>query len=337
MTTLLIVTEGGSRIGLGHVRRCLTLASALKRAGVNVRFRVAGGTEVETVVTAEGFEAAPFRDPADAHEVGRIVTSAAVDGVLIDSYAATENVFRACDQVKTVAIDDLANRKLPVDMVINSTIRADRIDYSAITDARLLLGPKYALLRPEFAERVPRRIAPEIETIMITLGGSDHGSLARDVVQWCLDSAPRAVVEVVVGPFFEHEAELRTAAGDRVRILENPRMRDVMARADLAVSSGGQTVFELAATGLPAIVIATADNQIEHLAGFADAGTIRSAGRAGDPAVRLRFNDALEALRDRDARRDMSARGPAIVDGRGAGRVAEEVVTLMRSSRSAMA
>jgi len=96
-------------------------------------------------------------------------------------------------------------------------------------------------------------------------------------------------------------------------------------------------VFELAATGLPAIVIATADNQIEHLAGFADAGTIRSAGRSDDPTLRSRFSDAFGTLRARDARRGMSARGPAIVDGHGAGRVAEEVVTLMRSSRSAMA
>jgi spore coat polysaccharide biosynthesis predicted glycosyltransferase SpsG len=114
-------------------------------------------------------------------------------------------------------------------------------------------------------------------------------------------------------------------------------MREAMMRADLAICSGGQTLFELAATGLPGIAIATADNQVQNMTGFASAGTIRNAGSADDPQLRSRFAEAFEELGRAEARSDMSVLGPQIVDGQGADRTAHEIVALLRNSRSAMA
>lgn len=334
MTSLLIVTEGGRSVGLGHLRRCVTLAAALTRIGVQPRFRVEGGEAAEALVRDAGFPVEAHADLSDAAELSAWIASSPAEGVLIDSYRADEEVFRACAPKKTIAIDDLADRPLPVDMVVNSTIAAESLDYGRLTRARLLLGPRYALLRPEF-EAVPARHARRsIERVMITLGGSDHGTLASSIVRWCAAAAPSAALEVVIGPFFERLELLCALESDRIVLLEQPHMRDVMLRADLAVVSGGQTLFELAATGTPAIVITTAGNQVEHARAFADRGTVVLAGRADDPDLPSRFAVAFESARDVPARAQMSRRGRELVDGRGAERTASAIVEILKGERS---
>lgn len=335
MTSLLIVTEGGSRVGLGHLRRCLTLAGALQQIGVLPTFRIAGGAAAENFVRNAGFAVEPLRDPADATELARIVAADPAVGVLIDSYAAAEDVFLACAAKKTIVLDDLLDRKLPVDLLINSAVGAERLDYSRLTEASLLLGPQYALLRPEFAIAPERTTRPRIERVLITMGGSDHGTLVCDVVRWCLAAAPDTDMAVVSGPFFENVEELRALTrGGRAVVLERPEMRDVMLLGDIAITSGGQTLFELAATALPAIVIATAGNQVQNVSDFTAAGTIRNAGRHSDPQLRSRFDAAYDELRDESVRSAMSSRGPELVDGRGAERTAARILELLQGRRS---
>lgn len=334
MTSLLIVTEGGRSVGLGHLRRCVTLAAALTRSGVQTTFRVEGGEAAEALVRDAGFPVEAHADLSDAAELSSLIATTSAEGVLIDSYRADEEVFRACASKKTIAIDDLADRPLPVDMVVNSTIAAESLDYGRLTGARLLLGPRYALLRPEFEVVSERRPSPSIERVMITLGGSDHGSLASDIVRWCAAAAPAATLDVVIGPFFERLDLLRGLESARIVLLDQPRMRDVMLRADLAVVSGGQTLFELAATGTPAIVITTAENQVEHARAFADRGTVVLAGRADDPDLPSRFAAAYESVNDVAARAEMTRRGCELVDGRGAERTASAIVELLKGERS---
>ena len=334
MTSLAIVTEGGRSVGLGHLRRCVTLAEALTRGGVHTTFRVAGGEAAEALVRDAGFPMEAHADLSDAAELSGWIAGSPAEGVLIDSYRADEEVFLACAAKKTIVIDDLADRPLPVDMVINSTIAAERLDYGRLTPARLLLGPRYALLRPEFTAVSERRPRPSIERVMITLGGSDHGSLASSIVRWCAAAAPTAALDVVIGPFFERLDLLRELESDRIVLLEQPHMRDVMLLADLAVTSGGQTLFELAATGTPAIVLTTAANQVEHARAFADRGTVVLAGSADDPDLPARFAIAYESVRDVAARAEMSRRGRELVDGRGAERTASAIVELLQGDRS---
>jgi UDP-2,4-diacetamido-2,4,6-trideoxy-beta-L-altropyranose hydrolase len=297
MTSLQIVTAGGGSVGLGHIRRCVTLAVALRDRGVEIAFRVDGS---DALIREAGFAIADI----DA------------DGVLFDTYGAREEHFRACAPKETIVIDDLADRVLPVDLVINSAPGAARFAYSEAR--RKLLGAQYALLRPEFANAPERATRDHIERVMVTLGGNDHGTLASEIVRATLDAVPNAIVEVIVGPFFER-VDLLRALGDRVVLLENANMRDVMLRADVAVSAGGQTLFELAATGTPTIAVITAENQARQAHDFADAG----AAILGDIAT------AFARLQDRRIREEMSRRGRALIDGRGAERVASAIVELL--------
>lgn len=302
MSSLLMVTEGGKALGLGHIRRCLSLAGALRDAGVTVAFRVAGDEGARAFVRQAGFR-------LDEHET---------DGVLFDSYSLTERDVRAFEDRKKIAIDDL-QRSLPVDLVIDpapgQASHEPRAQWSS--SSRSLLGPRYALLRPEFRDLPERRTRPAIERVLITLGGGDTGALLGRVAQSCTAAFPGAAIDAVAGPFAGGSGTL-----EGVTILKEPDMREIMMRADIAVSAAGQTLFELAATGTPAIAVVTADNQRRNIAGFVTAGTVLDG---------TGFGEACERIRSVELRQQMSVRGRQLVDGRGAERVAAAVVELLES------
>jgi spore coat polysaccharide biosynthesis predicted glycosyltransferase SpsG len=99
-------------------------------------------------------------------------------------------------------------------------------------------------------------------------------------------------------------------------------MAELMAAADVAISAGGTTSWELAFMGLPNIVITLADNQLAIAAALARAGISWEAGYPSSRGFGSRVRELLLLLlRDRTARELMSRRGRERVDGRGADRV----------------
>jgi spore coat polysaccharide biosynthesis predicted glycosyltransferase SpsG len=104
-----------------------------------------------------------------------------------------------------------------------------------------------------------------------------------------------------------------------------------MLGADVAISGGGQTLYELAATGTPAVAIRLADNQTLNLRNLQAAGMLLWAGDAGDADLETMVTSALMVLAENRGRRtEMSRRGRALVDGRGAARVAAAVLDEVR-------
>jgi UDP-2,4-diacetamido-2,4,6-trideoxy-beta-L-altropyranose hydrolase len=327
MKSLLVLTDGGSDVGLGHVRRCLTLAGALREEDVFCTFHVRGGNAAKDFVEQHRFDAVAVDDFGGALPE--------TDGILIDSYRIDERLFTVTTPV--IVIDDIADRELPVAVILNPGAGAESLTYSARSDTLLLLGVQYALLRREFAEPFEREIAPSMRRIMITLGGSDHGPLAADLVRWAQTGmsalhGEQTTIDVIVGPFFQRVDDLRALAkaNERVKLLFDPSdMRNAMFRCDGAISSGGQTLDELAATGTPALAISTADNQQNNIAALADAGTIVYVEERTEAAL-VR---GLATIAPAETRREMSRRGRALVDGRGARRAASEIARVLGASR----
>jgi spore coat polysaccharide biosynthesis predicted glycosyltransferase SpsG len=137
-------------------------------------------------------------------------------------------------------------------------------------------------------------------------------------------------VTVIVGPFFQNRAQINSAVDNsrrRVRLVEfGHSIRDVMLESDIAISAGGQTLYELAATGTPTVAIQVADNQNNNLQGLADRGVLRLGGRVGDSDVtKVIRRELLEMIQSVRVRKELSAAGQRIVDGQGAPRVAEEI------------
>ena len=316
--SVLFLTVAGAGAGLGHVKRCAALGSALAGLGARVRFAVAGDAEpLGTMgVPLPGLEGLQWRGAMQLAlgDVERFRS----DLVVVDAYGATDDLLRALRTraALVVAIDDLSDRELPVDVVVNGAYHAERRPYADVPGRLLLLGPRFVLLDPAFAELPRRAIRPAVSRVLVTLGGEDAGTALDAAVAAVERALPMAAIDVVAGPF----AHAGFARGSRVETHRGlPSLRGLLLEADVAVTGAGMTLYECLAAGTPAVAVLVAENQRPNCDALAGEGLVLPGQPDLSAAVeRLAFDAPLRA--------SMTERGRAMVDGRGAARVATELL-----------
>lgn len=300
-----MLAEAGATVGFGHLTRCVALHDALMSLGCQCELVVAGKAPSHVVGTRNS-RIQDWRLPKTAVEY---VTG--VDIAVVDSYVADVGVYEAVAEAASVAVylDDTARLSYPRGVVVNGSPEAQRIGFRTRQDTTLLLGVRYQLLRAEFEAAAERFIRQNVDRVLVISGGSDAGGIRDGMVASVEIAYPAAVIDVVKAP--------RSAV----------EMRDAMLAADVAVSAAGQTLYELAVTGTPAVAVCVADNQVPQALAFERAGAIRLFGAWDESGARERLVAMTAALEPRSAREAMSASARALVDGRGAERVARTCVS----------
>lgn len=336
MTPLLLRADASPRMGTGHVMRCLALAQAWRDAGGGTCFAVAEGAgAVEGRLAPEGIAVRRIAaSPGGADDACQLLQAAVDLGaawLVVDGYQFGAEYQRALKEAgaRLLVIDDYGHAgHYHADSVLNQNLYADEGLYPR-RDAhtRLLLGPRYVLLRREFMKwRGWRRDVPEVASkVLVTLGGSDSGNVTLRTVAALQSPACEGLeAVVVVGPGNPHRAEVEAAVKEpgRVRVRVNVTdMPELMAWADFALAAAGSTCWELALMGLPSLLVVSAENQVRVASSCATAGTARDLGwHQGQTADGLaRSLQGMAA--DHAFRADAARRGPELIDGRGAERV----------------
>ncbi len=324
------VTTANAAIGTGHLRRCLTLAGALQQAGSTLRFFVVEGDP------ALRDWVQPF---ADSMAISRDLTldsalaQAGVDPlVVVDSYAVqaaqTQRLLNGSSRV--LVMDDLVDRPLPATWLLNSCV-ADAERYAGLTQAALLLGPRHALLRAQFRNLPRRKPAGPVRRVLLTFGGSDVLHLADRVLAVLATLAGPLEIRLVAGRL-AGAAKLTSGSHQVTELQDVSDMAELMTWADVAVATAGQTIFELAAAGCPALCLQVADNQRYTGALFAAAGSalVRDARTLRDEALSTLLQNLFV---DAELRTSMSRAGQRAVDGGGAARVAKVMLNGTGASR----
>jgi spore coat polysaccharide biosynthesis predicted glycosyltransferase SpsG len=340
------VDAGGDR-GLGHLQRCLALAQALQPHGLGtvvlappldeVRRRIGAAGCAFEPLDALGREAGTARDWRRALDVAR---ARGCELAVCDSYDIDDRYLAALrgGGLFVVAIDDLARHPFSAHIVVNGAAGVDERSYrSATGDTRFLLGARYALLGPAFWSPAARCVAAEVTRVLVAVGGGDPYRLLPRLLD-VLDaiSSPFAIT-AVRGPF---DASRPDTGARRYRhhidVLEAPAtLHDIMSTADVALSAGGQTLYELAATGIPTVAVQAFDNQRMNLQHLMAAGAVRCAGSITDPDLDTRLSSELQAvIADPHERARMSAAARSAVDGRGAIRAADAIVAATTQART---
>jgi UDP-2,4-diacetamido-2,4,6-trideoxy-beta-L-altropyranose hydrolase len=331
---VLIRADGGAGIGLGHVTRCLALAGALRAKGAEVTFLTSGdddGVLAKIKAAGCGVETLPKGGDEDDAIAYLLKRAAKPDLVVLDSYRVElkHQLALKTAGLKLLAFDDSGAGRFAADFVLNSSLAARAGNYSLDAGARLLIGPNYALLRPEFLAAAER--PPEAGTrLLVTMGGSDPAGLTREVWR-LLDALPGEFsLDLLVGAAYPDPGALKkhvSSARHPTVVHHDPAdVPGLMRRAAFAVSAAGGTCWELACLGVPAVLLVTADNQRGVADGLRAAGFAVSLGAARPfPAGELRAAVA-SLLTDGPRRAAMAAAGRKLVDGKGAGRVAEAVL-----------
>ena len=330
MVRCAFVTHGGAEIGLGHVRRCLALARSLASLGAEAMFILGMDEAVAESVARAGFRVARVNWEADLAVAVAALRETNPDTVVVDSYLATPEFLRLLRAVaaQVVAVDDLADRDLPVDVVVNGGVAATDLRYGFAGGRLLLVGPQYALIDSAYGAAPARRQLARIERVLVTLGGSRQPQAVHAAISAVNATLDDVVVDVVAGPYADPTGDGAARSGNRFVIHGYVTdLRPLMLEADLAISAGGMTLYELAATATPTIMMLTVANQEPNVRGFEQAGAAVFAGAADRPGIRENLEGKLRELaRDPAHRVALGARGRRLIDGQGTWRVGRALV-----------
>lgn len=343
-----IRVDASSEIGTGHFMRCLALADGLKTRGARVCFLSRHApAHLREMATGRGHEFAALdsrAEPdaadqlahsawlgtglrADARDAAQVLSGETWDWLVVDHYAldARWEAALRCAARRILAIDDIADRAHDCDLLLDQNFHLDaERRYAGRTpeQCRQLLGPRYALLREEFARLRAGTAARDgrVRRVLVFFGGIDARDHTGAAIEALAGLGGRKLqVDVVIGAQNTRrgEVEARCAALGFNCHVQTVRMAELMAAADLALGAGGSASWERCCLGLPALALAVADNQKELVEDAALAGLLCA------PALEAAsLADHLRGLLDQPLLlRAMSLNGIQAVDGRGVGRV----------------
>jgi UDP-2,4-diacetamido-2,4,6-trideoxy-beta-L-altropyranose hydrolase len=338
---ILVFPDCGPRIGGGHVMRCLTLARALIAKGCAVAF--AANPAAQAVLDAFGprdMTVYPLSD--DLAEAAQHAADWAdafkADWVLLDHYRLSPAQEAELKGPRRLAVlDDLADRPRPANLVINPGYGLAPRDYLDLVpdDAQVLVGPQFALVRPEFAAHrdqtlTRRREGGHLKHVLISLGMTDVEGVTARVVKALEPHLEGLILDVVLAetapslPLLREQA--KTDCALRLHI-DSHAMADLMAQADIAVGAGGGSVWERATLGLPTVTVILADNQRPMAQSMANVGLCLAVD-ATTPDFEEKLVEAVRKLIDTPALRRWLFEAPChACDGLGAERVAEALLT----------
>lgn len=336
---LYIRADMNSTIATGHMMRCLSIADAAREQGESAAFLLADRQAVP-LLEQRGYGSIVLDSPWDDMEAELPALEAAIKGrgiqkVLIDSYQVTPRYLEQVTRMaSTIYIDDLDRFLYPVDALAYYAVDWESHHYAQrYPGAKLLLGPSYAPLRKAFQDCGAKRIAPQVESLLLLSGGTDSYGVLGKLLEG-ISKGDYQRIEVICGMYDPHEAGLRRKYQGCSNIHFYKAVADMeahMARADLAIAAGGTTLYELCAMGVPTISYSMADNQMRNVEWFQENAVIDYAGDARHTDVAACACRLLGQYRmDAGLRQERSIKMQKLVDGKGALRVAEGLGTKLK-------
>ena len=356
-----IRTDASLQIGTGHIMRCLTLADALFEHGAQSTFicRPHAGNLID-MIRQRGHAAIalattddPFTAPADpshakwlgtdwatdAEQTRQAMGDQVVDLLVVDHYALDsrwEKILRP-QAKRLLAIDDLADRPHDCDMLLDQNLGRQAKDYGGLLSrhTQTLIGPAYALLRPEFAQwrenSLQRRAQPQLKNLLITMGGVDQANATGQVLA-ALTSCELPAdlrITVVMGPTAPWLVQVQAQATAMTRpthvLAGVSNMAQLMAESDLCIGAAGSTSWERCCLGLPSIQLVLADNQKEAALALTEMTAALSLNVSAQLSVDLKF---LISSIDPQCMKSLAVRSAAICNGLGPEAVISQLMTL---------
>jgi len=339
--SVLFRCDASPSIGLGHLVRCLALADELhENHGVAVSFAMRASPLASEMVKRRSYPILQAPDDVVFDQEAWLrdcILKSGAQILVVDvrddlSKAALESL--AGKGAVVAVLDDLSDRRWAADLAFYPPVpQVRRVNWSGFR-GRLCVGWEWVVLRPQFAQSAPLRKRAKC-SLLIAMGGSDPAGLTLKAVR-ALDRLGGGGDEdfesvIIVGAGFCHRQALGDLLGRtrrRFTVREDvSEMSVAMAHADLAVCSFGMTSYELAAMGVPAVCVCLTEDHAESASGLVAAGMAISVG-VDDQDTETRLAAAVEGLlADKNARAQMSARARELMDGRGASRIAELLVS----------
>jgi UDP-2,4-diacetamido-2,4,6-trideoxy-beta-L-altropyranose hydrolase len=336
--------DGNSEIGIGHIMRCLALAEGFDR-WINVKIIFVSSClpsiiskrvqEKYELINRSGMHSNIIEDIeglvgiANQNDANLII----VDGYNFNEHYQDNLVQRIGSPI--LFFDDYGHSKhYSIDFILNRGLFANKVKYNLKSKkTKLLLGPKYSLIRNEFIQQralKKREFNEKDNKVLVTFGGSDQMEVTRKVVRALMGINERKLeVKVIVSPFINFDHTLKDYlkfTNHKIEYIKGTNnMALLMNWADLAITAGGTSLIEMAYMGLPSISIKVVDNQkaseiLDSL--YNTTVFLGEDHKVKSSDIRDKVN---ELLKNEELRKDMSTNGQELVDDYGPLRILKEI------------
>ncbi|MBW2304985.1 MAG: UDP-2,4-diacetamido-2,4,6-trideoxy-beta-L-altropyranose hydrolase [Deltaproteobacteria bacterium] len=354
----MIRADGSSKIGGGHLLRCLALAERWRDRGGQVHLVTAEdsraffprigseGIAIHTLNKVHPHE----EDLKKTLEILRVLKDKNQNHqnlwVVLDGYHFDSPYLEAIHEAGyfLLVLDDMCRLPwYPCDLVLNPGLEVNGDVYTCCPETRVLSGVSYRLLRREFLDRRGWKMqVPDVaRNLLVTLGAADSHNVTLKVVEVLLGLEVDGLrVKVVIGEANPHRESLVVALSRRgvsnFELLGGVSdMASLMAWADLAISGAGGTSWEMAFMGLPNLMIILSENQWPVAEELSRTGCSVLLGQWEDLKAESMSGVIYDVLYDKKKRADMSRAGRALVDGMGADRIVDEMTAFFSLSERA--
>ncbi|WP_276258169.1 cytidylyltransferase domain-containing protein [Haloglomus litoreum] len=313
--------DGGGTRGMGHVSRCLTLAAELERTlRAESTFVCRADYPAGCAAVRDAGREVHVVDPDERDPLAPVV-GMDPDLVFLDVLDTDPERVRRLHRTAAavVNLEDLAGGPEHADLVVNALYEPELVEGGG----NHLAGAEYFVLREEFRDR-PLAVPEAARHGLLTFGGSDPAGLSPLAVRAVADDGRD--YRLVRGPDFD-DPDLDDALADapNVEAVGAPEMGPLMEWADLAVCSGGRTVYELAATGTPTLVLAQNDREHERMRALGERGVVEYLGDGRDVTAAELRGAVNTFANDAERRRELAECAREFVDGAGTRRILDAV------------
>ena len=261
---ILLVVDGYSEIGLGHIYRCLSLAYNLLDHDIQFGLSTKSDIGLEKIKSSY-FSYFTYSNEA---ELFRFIKNNEVDIVINDILNTEYQYIKNLKQlnVKVVNFEDLGTGIELADVVINDLYEKSN------EQANCYWGSEYYCVRDEFLITQPAPFNEEVKEVLVLFGGTDPSNLTRKVLEAVNRFNNNSVHYTFVLGLGYPEKELIKSDIEKYElnadvVCDVKQMTKYMQRADLAISSQGRTMYELALMEVPTILIAQHERETLHTFG----------------------------------------------------------------------
>ena len=312
---IIIITEGGKKNGFGHITRCLSIASEFKKHNFTVLFIVNGDESIIDVLKNENYKIVNWME----EEIrGNNI-------LLIDSIEITNKKLLEFEKFNNFIIyidDDKRRNILNKGIVIDWTVLSDKQNYFQPKKENViyLLGSKYTPLRTEFSIAERNTIRKEVKKVMITFGGADVRNLTPSILKILSNKFPKVEKHIVIGAGFTNIDTIKSLKDENTYLVysaSTQQMIKLMQNSDIAIASGGQTLYELARIGTPTIAILLVENAKDDTLGWDEVGGVKNIGWYNDKLLFEKLINTLENLQDYVLRKKMNYRAKKYIPSDG--------------------
>lgn len=257
--------DGEESLGMGHIYRCLSLADNLMGHDIIFFTNSEKRLGVERLL-ASNYSVIPIKTEEDFFD---FIKKNTPDIVVNDILNTDKHYMKQLRLLvpRIINFEDKGEGTQYADAVINALYENKNIQSP---NKNFYNGIQYFFIRNKFLEETPNNFHDEVKNIIFLFGGSDPSNLTQKCYDICCSTLyskyPNIEFHFITGFGYPYKNEIKSYEEKHIFIHNDvKRVSTYLAKADLAVTSQGRTIYELACMGVPAIVLAQNKRETTHI------------------------------------------------------------------------